>query len=178
MRVLYYSLIILAFTSCATKKYTKANLLPKGIKSATEEVYNVSDTERKLVHKKEMVFTKNGRIKFSQTVDSGGKLLQTTEKKLWFTVERYPEKDSYYCKTRWKPDQRERISCYTQKQYKQNESIYHYNKNGSIDKIVDNFDTFNTRQFHYVNDELSKIVVTGKDNILMDVLLIKCLLKD
>lgn len=178
MRVFYYSLIILAFTSCATKKYTKANLLPKGIKSATEEVYNVSDTERKLVHKKEMVFTKNGRIKFSQTVDSGGKVLQTTEKKLWFTVERYPEKDSYYCKTRWKPDQRERISCYTQKQYKQNESIYHYNKNGSIDKIVDNFDTFNTRQFHYVNDELSKIVVTGKDNILMDVLLIKCLSQD
>ena len=98
--------------------------------------------------------------------------------RLFHTVERYPDKDSYYCKTRWKPNQRERISCYTQKQYKQNESIYHYNKNGSIDKIVENFETFNTRQFHYANDELSKIVVTGKDNQKIDELLIKCISKD
>lgn len=178
MKVLYYSLFLLAFTSCATKKYTKANLLPKGIKSATEEVYDVSDNKRKLVHKKVMVFTKNGRIKSSKTIDSEGNLLQSTQKKLWYTVERYPDKDSYYCKTRWKPGQRERISCYTQKQYKQNEGIYHYNNDGSIDKTVDNFDTFNTHQFHYANDELSKIVVTGKDNELIDELLIECLSKD
>ena len=178
MKFISFSILFLALTSCATKKYTKANLLPKGIKSATEEVYDVSNGQRNLLHKKEMVFTKNGRIKSSKTTDSGGKLLQTTEKKLWFTVERYPDKDSYYCKTRWKPNQRERISCYTQKQYKQNESIYHYNKNGSIDKIVDNFDTFNTRQFYYANDELSKIVVTGKDNQKIDELSIKCISKD
>ena len=178
MRVLCFSILCLALTSCATKKYTKANLLPKGIKSATEEIYDVSNGQRKLLQKKEMVFTKNGRIKASKTVDSDGKLLQTTEKKLWFTVERYPDKDSYYCKTRWKPNQRERISCYTQKQYKQNESIYYYNKNGSIDKIVDNFETFNTSQFHYANDELSKIVVTEKDNQMIDELSIKCHSKD
>lgn len=178
MKFLCFSILLLALTSCATKKYTKANLLPKGIKSATEEVYDVSKGQKELLRKKEMIFTKNGRIKSSKTVDSNGKLLQTTEKKLWFTVERYPDKDSYYCKTRWKPNQRERISCYTQKQYKQNESIYHYNKNGSIDKIVENFKTFNTRQFHYSNDELSKIVVTGKDNQKIDELLIKCISKD
>jgi len=178
MRVLHYSLFFLALTSCATKKYTKANLLPKGIKSATEEVYDVSDGQKNLLRKKEMIFTKNGRIKSSKTVDSGGNLLQTTEKKLWFTVERYPGKDSYYCKTRWKLNQRERISCYTQKQYKQDESIYHYNKNGSIDKIVDNFDTFNTRQFHYKNDELFKIIITGQDNKVIDELSIECILKD
>lgn len=178
MRILCFSILFLALTSCATKKYTKANLLPKGIKSATEEIYDFSNGQRKLLRKKEMIFTKNGRIKSSKTVDSGGNLLQTTEKKLWFTVERYPDKDSYYCKTRWKPKQRERISCYTQKQYKQNESIFHYNKNGSIKMIVDNFDTFNTSQFHYTNDELSKIVVTGKDNKLIDELTVECISKD
>lgn len=178
MKFISFSILFLALTSCATKKYTKANLLPKDIKSATEEVYEVTNGQKKLLYKKEIVFTKNGRIKSSKTVDSNGNLLQTTEKKLWFTVERHPNKDSYYCKTRWKPDQRERISCYTQKQYKQNESIYHYNKNGSINKIVDNFETFNTRQFHYANNELSKIVVTGKDNQLIDELSIECLSKD
>lgn len=178
MRILCFSILFLALTSCATKKYTKANLLPKGIKSATEEIYDVSNGRKEFLRKKEIIFTKNGRIKSSKTVDSDGNLLQTTEKKLWFTVERYPDKDSYYCKTRWKPNQRERISCYTQKQYKQNESIYHYNNNGSIDKIVDNFETFNTRQFHYTNNELSKIVISGKDNKLIDEISIECTSKD
>ena len=164
--------------ACATKKYTKAHLLPEGIKSATEEIYDTSNNQKKLLHKKELTFTKNGRIKYSKTFDSNGNLLQETEKKLWFTVERYPDKDSYYCKTRWKPNQRERISCYTKKRYKQNESIYHYNKNGSIDKIADNFETFNTRQFHYSNNELSKIVITGKDNKPIDELFINCIEKD
>ncbi len=178
MKVLYLSLLFLALTSCATKKYTKANLLPQGIKSATQEVYELTNGEKKLLYKKEMVFTKNGRIKTSKTLDSNGNLLQTTEKKLWFTVERYPDKDSYYCKTRWKPKQRERISCYTKKQYKQNESIYHYNKNGSINKIVDNFDTFHTSEFHYTNGELSNIVITGKDNKIIEKLSIHCISKD
>ena len=178
MRVVYFVFTFLLLTSCATKNYTKANLLPDGLKSATEEVYDTSNNQKKLLHKKEMTFTKNGRIKYSKTFDSNGKLLQETEKKLWFTVERYPDKDSYYCKTRWKPNQRERISCYTKKQYKQNESIYHYNKNGSIDKIADNFETFNTRQFHYSDNELSKIVITGKDNKTIDELSINCIEKD
>ncbi len=178
MRVLYFAFTFLLLASCATKKYTKANLLPDGLKSATEKVYDTSNNQKKLLHKKEMTFTKNGRIKYSKTFDSNGNLLQETEKKLWFTVERYPDKDSYYCKTRWKPNQRERISCYTKKQYKQNESIYHYNKNGSIDKIADNFETFNTRQFHYSDNELSKIVITGKDNKTIDELSINCIEKD
>ncbi|MFC4162789.1 hypothetical protein ACFOWU_03930 [Epilithonimonas zeae] len=178
MRVLYVILFILFLQACTTKKYTKAHLLPEDIKSATEEIYDTSNNQKKLLHKKELTFTKNGRIKYSKTFDSNGNLLQETEKKLWFTVERYPDKDSYYCKTRWKPNQRERISCYTKKQYKQNESIYHYNKNGSIDKIADNFETFNTRQFHYSNNELYKIVITGKDNKPIDELSISCIEKD
>ena len=64
------------------QKYTKANLLPEEIKSATEEIYEIIDGHKNLLHKKEMVFTKNDRIKSSKTVDSGGNMLQTTEKKM------------------------------------------------------------------------------------------------
>jgi hypothetical protein len=178
MRVLIFFPLLLAMQSCATKEYTKKQLLPEGIKSATEETYVVVDNQKKLLHKKEMVFTKNGRIKYSKTVDTEGKLLQETQKKLWYTVELYPDKETYYCKTRWKPKQRERISCYTKKQYKQNEAIYHYNADGTIDKIVDNFTTFHTQYFYYTNKERSKIIVRDKNDKLIDEVLIHCETKD
>ena len=178
MRVLFFFILLLTVQSCATKKYTKKRLLPEGIKSATEETYVVVNDQKKLLHKKQMVFTKNGRIKYSKTVDSTGNLLQETKKKLWFVVESYPDKEPYYCKTRWKPKQRERISCYTKKQYKQNEAIYHYNTNGTIDKIVDNFTTFHTQHFYYTNKELSKIVIRDKNDTLIDEVLIHCETKD
>ena len=178
MRILFFIILLLTVQSCATKKYTKKRLLPEGIKSATEEIYVVVDNQKKLLLKKEMVFTKNGRIKHSKTVDSSGSLVQETEKRLWFVVESYPDKEPYYCKTRWKPKQRERISCYTKKQYKQNESIYHYNKDGTIDKIVDNFTTFHTQHFYYTNKELSKIVIRDKNDKLIDEVLVNCMAKD
>lgn len=164
--------------SCATKKDIDKELLPEGIKSATEKKYSLVNNQKKLVSSKEMVFTKNGRIKYSKTVDAAGNLLQETKKKLWFIVEIYPNKDTYYCKTRWKPNQRERISCYTQKKHKQNESIYHYNKDGTINKIVDNFDTFNTQYYYYTNNELSKIITKDNNDKLVDELLISCITKD
>ncbi len=164
--------------SCTSKKYTKIRLLPEGIKSATEEIYVVENNQKKLLQKKEIVFTKNGRIKYSKTVDSLGNLMQETEKKLWFVVEKYPNKEPYYCKTRWKPNQRERISCYTQKQYKQNEAIYHYNTDGTINKIVDNFTTFYTQYYFYTNKKLSKIVTKDKNDTLIDEVLITCETKD
>ena len=178
MRILFFLILLLTVQSCATKKYTTTRLLPAGIKSATEEVYTVAGNQKKLLHKKEMIFTKNGRIKHSKTVDSSGNLLQETEKRLWFVKETYPDKEAYYCKTRWKPRQRERISCYTKKQYKQNESIYHYNQDGTIDKIVDNFTTFHTQHFYYTNKELSKIVITDKEDNLIDEVLVNCMDKD
>jgi hypothetical protein len=178
MRVLFFFILLLAVQSCATKKYTKKQLLPEGIKSATEEIYVVVNNQKKLLHKKQMVFTRNGRIKHSKTVDAAGNLLQETEKRLWFVVESYPDREPYYCKTRWKPKQRERISCYTKKQYKQNEAIYHYNTDGTIDKIVDNFTTFNTQYFYYTNKELSKIVIRDKNDKLIDEVLINCVTKD
>jgi hypothetical protein len=178
MRVLFYLILLFTVQSCTTKKYSKKELLPEGIKSATEEIYVVVNDQKKLLQKKEMVFTKNGRIKYSKTVDAQGNLLQETEKKLWYVIERYPDREPYYCKTRWKPGQRERISCYTKKQYKQNEAIYHYNKDGTINKIVDNFTTFNTQYFYYTNKELSKIVVKDKNDNLIDEILISCETKD
>jgi hypothetical protein len=153
-------------------------MLPDGIKSATEEKYITENNQKKLLYKKEMIFTKNGRIKYSKTVDSLGHLLQETEKRLWFVVEKYPNKEPYYCKTRWKTKNRERISCYTKKQYKQNEAIYYYNCDGTINKIVDNFTTFNTQYFYYNNNELSKIIIKDKNEKVIDEILIHCEAKD
>ena len=93
-------------------------------------------------------------------------------------VEIYPDKEAYYCKTRWKPKQRERISCYTKKQYKQNEAIYHYNTDGTIAKIVDHFAPFHTRYFYYTNKERSKIVIRDKNEALIDEILLHCVTKD
>ena len=138
MRILCFLLLLFTIQSCATKKYTKAHLLSDGIKSATEETYNVNNNQKKLLQKKEITF-KSGRIKHSKTFDSSGNILQETNKKMWFTEELYPDKETLYLKTRWKPNRRERISTYLKKQDKQSESIYHYNKDGSINKIVDNF---------------------------------------
>lgn len=178
MRVLFLILLLFLFQSCATKKYSKTQLLPDGIKSATEEIYVVVNNQKTLLQKKEMVFTRNGRIKYSKTVDAAGNLLQETEKRLWFIVEFYPDREPYYCKTRWKPKKRERISCYTKKQYKENEAIYHYNLDGTIEKIVDNFTTFDTQYFYYTNNELSKIIIRDKKETLIDEIVISCESKD
>lgn len=178
MRVLLFFILLLTLQSCATKKYTKTRLLPEGIKSATEEIYVVANNQKTLLQKKQMMFTKNGRIKYSKTVDAAGNLMQETQKKLWFVVESYPDRERYYCKTRWKPNQRERISCYTQKQHKQNEAIYHYNSDGTINKIVDNFTTFHTQYFYYKNKELSKIITKDKNNNPIDEVVVKCETKD
>jgi hypothetical protein len=178
MRALLFLILFLALQSCATKKDSTKLLLPDGIKSLTEEIYLLVNNEKTLLSKKKMVFTKNGRIKHSKTVDSVGNLIQETEKKLWFVVESYTNREPYYCKTRWKPKQRERISCYTKKQYKENESIYHYNEDGTIAKIVDNFTTFHTQHFYYTNKELVKIITVDKNDKLIDEVLISCLAKD
>ena len=177
MRILCFLLLLFTLQSCATKKYTKAHLLSDGIKSATEETYNVTNNQKKLLQKKEITF-KNGRIKHSKTFDSSGKLLQETNKKMWFTEELYPDKETLYRKTRWKPNRRERISTYLKKQDKQSESIYHYNKDGSINKIVDNFSTFQTQHFYYTDNELSKIIIKSKDDKIIDEISVECKEKD
>lgn len=178
MRALLFFILILAVQSCATKKYSEQRLLPEGIKSATEEKYAIANNTKNLLQKKQMIFTKNGRIKYSKTVDASGNLIQETKKKLWFIVELYPDKEPYYCKTRWKPNQRERISCYTRKRYKQNEAIYHYNSDGTIAKIVDHFTPFYTQYFYYTKNELSKIIIKDQNETLIDEIAIQCAAKD
>ncbi|WP_139256898.1 hypothetical protein [Flavobacterium granuli] len=178
MKFLRFFILLLTVASCATKKYIDKQGLAKGIKSATEETYVVVDDQKRLVHQKQMIFTRNGRIKYSKTVDASGHLVQETKKKLWFVVEIYPDKEAYYCKTRWKPKQRERISCYTKKRYKQNESVYHYNTDGTIAKIVDHFAPFHKAYFYYTNKERSKIVIRDKNEALIDEVLLYCVTKD
>lgn len=177
MRILCFLLLLFTLQSCATKKYTKAHLLSDGIKSATEETYNVNNNQKKLSQKKEITF-KSGRIKHSKTFDSSGNILQETNKKMWFTEELYPDKETLYRKTRWKTNRRERISTYLKKQDKKSESIYHYNKDGSINKIVDNFSTFQTQHFYYTDNELSKIEITSKEGKVVDEISIDCKEKD
>ncbi|WP_418262663.1 hypothetical protein [Flavobacterium faecale] len=178
MKVFLLFMLCLTIPSCATKKYTDIRQLPDGIKSTIEEKYEVVNSQKKLLYKKEQLFTKNGRIKYSKTLGPSGNIIQETEKKLWFVVEKYPDKESYYCKTRWKPKQRERISCYTRKQHKQNEAIYHYNTDGTIAKIVDNFTTFYTHYYYYINNELNKIIIKDKNDKLVDEIIISCITKD
>jgi hypothetical protein len=178
MKILLFITLCIWFQSCATKKYINIRQLPEGIQSAVEEKFELVNNQNKLLHKKQIIFTRNGRVKYSKTVDESGILLQETKKRLWFIVESYPDKETYYCKTRWKPNQRERISCYTRKQFKQNEAIYHYNSDGTIKKIVDNFTTFHSQFFYYTNDELSKIIIRDKNGQIIDELLISCRAKD
>lgn len=178
MRILLFIFLVVTMQSCATKKDTKKRLLPEGIKSATEEKYEVVGNQKKLLFKKEMVFTKNGRIKYSKTVDGSGKLLQETKKKLWFVEETYPDKEKLYRKTRWKPKQRERISTYAKKRDKESESIYHYNKDGTVAKIVDNFKSFQTQYFQYSDNGLTKIVMKDKEDKIIDEVVVKCEKKD
>lgn len=178
MRILLFIVLFVTMQSCATKKDTKKRLLPEGIKSATEERYEVVGNQKKLLWRKEMVFTKNGRIKSSKTVDASGKVVQETEKKLWFVEEIYPDKEKLYRKTRWKPNRRERISTYEKKQDKTSESIYHYNKDGTVAKIVDHFKSFQTQYFYYSDKELTKIVIKDKDDKLIDEVIVSCIKKD
>lgn len=178
MKKLLFFLFLCILQSCVSKQYLKKHGFSSDIKSLVEETYAIENNQKKLIQTKKLDFTKNGRVKSSKTLDSLGNFIEKTEKRLWFEKRSYPNKLPYYCKTRWKPKQRERISCYTQKQYKQNEIIVYYTQNGLIDKIVDNFSTFYTHQYQYTNGQLSKIVVTDKDNNLVNTIKVECLSKD
>lgn len=178
MKKLLFCFLIYLLQSCASKQYLKKHGFSGEITRIIEKTYVIENNQKKLLYTKTLNFTKNGRVKTSKTLDSLGNFIEKTEKRLWFEKRSYPNKLPYYCKTRWKPKQRERISCYTQKQYKQNEVIAHYTKNGLIDKIVDNFSTFHTHQYQYTNSELTKIIVTDKDSNLVNTIKVKCLYKD
>ena len=178
IRFLFFVIVIFKLQSCTTRKYYEKQLLPKGIKSLVKEIYSVENNQKELLQRKQLILTKNGRIKTSKTWDASGVLIQENEKRLWFVKESNIGLEPYYCKTRWKPNRRERISCYSQKKHKQNEAIYHYNTDGTIAKIADNFTTFYTQYYYYTSNELSKIVTKDKNNNLIDEVQINCEIKD
>jgi len=157
--------------------FEKHNL--KEAKHITEQRLLISKNQDSvLLTEKHLNFTKNGRVESSYTLDKNKDTIQTTEKKLFFEKQTYPDLPNYYCKTRWKTKHRERISCYSQKKYKQNEKIVYYSKNGKILKQVDNFKTFNTHFYNYNNETLESIVIKDKAGILLDSITVSCLKTD
>lgn len=165
--------------SCVSVPYLDQHQYQGKVKHLIENIYDMSHGQKKLITRSTYTFTKNGRVKFSQTFDANNNVIITKEKKMWFVKQSFPDKEPYYCKTRWKTHNRERISCYTQKQYKQNQSIYYYHDDGLIAKIEEDFSTFNTQYYHYNSkNELSVISIKDQQNQLIDSVLVNCLSKD
>ena len=179
-KVIKYIVFFLVIQSCATKKYVDKEQLKGSISNITEITYSIENDTKQLVTRKEMQLTKNGRIKYSETFNANNERIETTEKKLFFEKKSFPNKEAYYCKTRWKPGQRERISCYTQKQYKENEIIVHYKKDGTIDFIKDNFTNFHTYGYRYgeKDKQLQSIITLDKKAQHVEQVSLGCLTKD
>jgi len=177
----YYSLFyLIIMQSCASVSFIKKHHLNiDNLKTLTVETYSTIDSTKVIKKKTDYTFTKKGRVIFAQSFNKNEDLLVTEEKKLWFTKKSFPDEEPHYCKTRWKPNNRERISCYSQKRYKQNEGIYHYNKNGSISKVADNFTSFYIHNYYYNSSgSLSKIEIKDKNGSLVDEVMVKCLAMD
>jgi hypothetical protein len=178
LRFFCLSLFLLCL-SCVSVPYLDQHQLRGPVKQLTESIYNVSNGNKTLLTRSIYAFTKNGRVRFSKTYDANDNVLVTKEKKLWFVKQSFPDREPYYCKIRWKTHNRERISCYTQKQYKQNQSIYYYHDDGSIAKIEEDFSTFNTQYYHYNSEhELKAISIKDKEGSLLDSILVNCESKD
>jgi hypothetical protein len=182
LKVFKYLITLLLISSCATKRFVKKEQLQGHISEISETTYGIENAEKVLFKKKIISLTKNGRIKFSKTYNANGELIETIEKKLFFNKKSFPDKAAYYCKTRWKSGNKERISCYSQKKYKQNEIIVQYNKEGSIANIKDNFSSFYTHIFNYSNvkknNELLNIITLDNKENLVEKTIITCIAKD
>ena len=171
--------LVLLLSSCVSVPYLDKHQIKGNVKTLTETIYDASNDDSALLKKTNYEFTKNGRVKYAQTVDATSDVIVTKHKKLWFTKQSYPDREPYYCKTRWKPQNRERISCYTQKQYKQNQSIYYYHDDGSIAKIEEDFSIFFTQYYYYDSKkELTAISIKDKQGKLIDSINVRCLGKD
>ncbi|MHA7944417.1 hypothetical protein ACJOV8_015170 [Formosa sp. 3Alg 14/1] len=174
---IYLGLFIL-LQSCSSISYFKKNDL-QGVNTMDEHTYFLNTAGDSILLKEQYFeFTKNGRVEYSYTLNADQDTIQTTEKKLFFDKQTFPDLPNYYCKTRWKTNQRERISCYSQKKHKQNEKIVHYSKTGKILKSVDHFKTFNTHYYNYKNGDLQSIVIKDKSDKVLDSIFTKCLKTD
>ncbi|MGM5470353.1 hypothetical protein ACS386_08745 [Flavobacteriaceae bacterium LMO-SS05] len=180
-RYLYYlslTLIVLSY-SCVSVPYLDQHRYKGPVEHLTETTYSIHNGQPALLSMSAYEFTKNGRVKFAQTFDAHNQMRVTKEKKLWFVKQSFPDREPYYCKTRWKTHNRERISCYTQKQYKQNQFIYYYHDDGSIAKIEEDYSNFQTQYYHYnTNQDLAAISIKDKNGVLIDSVLVTCKSKD
>ena len=175
-----YTALFIMLQSCSSVSYFKKNDLHEVNSMIEKTIFLSTSGDSTVIKEQHFEFTKNGRTQSSFTLNEEKDTIQTTEKKLFFVKQTYPDLPNYYCKTRWKTKNRERISCYSQKKYKQNEKIVHYSKDGKILKQVDNFKTFNTQYYNYDNNnnDLQSIVIKNKDEKLVDSIAIKCLKTD
>lgn len=178
--VLKYILLLALVQSCATKKYVNKKQLTGDIKSITKTTYLETNGNKKLVETTKMQLTNNGRINYAEVYNAENTRIETIEKKLFFNKRSFPNKEAYYCKTRWKPKQRERISCYTRKQYKVNEYIAYYNPDGTLNKTEDNFTDFKTRLYNYnaKTNLLETIIVLNKAKDTINTVQLQCLKMD
>ncbi len=172
-------MFIILCCSCVSVPYLDQHLYQGDIKQLTETTYLIDNGHPSILNKSTFKFTKNGRVSYAQTFDADNNVIITKEKKLWFVKQSFPDREPYYCKTRWKTQDRERISCYTQKQFKQNQSIYYYNDDSSIAKIEEDYSSFVTQYYHYnLQKELAAISIKDKSGVLLDSVLVTCKSKD
>lgn len=173
---------VLIVSSCASKKLIQKLQLQGDISTIKETTYAVENGNKKQIEQQYIELTKNGRVKYSETFNENNELIETVEKKLFFNKKSFPNKEPYYCKTRWKFYKKERISCYSQKTDKQNEIIVQYYKDGTINHITDNFTTFNKYIYEYdttiKSDTLLTIITLDKDRKEKEKTTIRCLEKD
>ncbi|MBP1841076.1 hypothetical protein [Formosa algae] len=173
------TVILLIMQSCASVPYVSKHNLQGPIKSMEVRSFVFqNDKDSLLLQKQDLVFTKAGRVQHSVTTSANNDTLQTTEKKLFFEKQIFPDLPNYYCKTRWKTNQRERISCYSQKKHKQNEKIMYYGNDGRILKRKDQFTTFNTYDYFYDEAVLKSIAIKTKSGTTIDTIQFKCLNRD
>ncbi|MUU78435.1 hypothetical protein [Winogradskyella endarachnes] len=181
-KVLKYITFVLILSSCASKKLVQKLQLQSDISKIKETTYAIENGNKTQIELKHIELTKNGRVKYSETFNEKNDLIETVEKKLFFNKKSFPNKEPYYCKTRWKFNQKERISCYSQKTDKQNEIIVQYNKDGTVKHITDNFTTFNKYIYRYgttiKSDTLLTIITLNKDRKETEKTTLRCLEKD
>ncbi|WP_299779408.1 hypothetical protein [uncultured Formosa sp.] len=180
VKLLSVFIILIIIQSCASVTYVKKHNLNKDIKSMDVCTYFINRIgDSLLLKQKHIEFTKNGRVKLSTTLNTDKDTVQITEKKLFFEKQMVPGLPHYYCKTRWKTNCRERISCYSQKKDKQNEKIMFYANDGRILKHIDNFITFNSYEYTYnKEDKLRCITLKNESGKYIDSIMVKCLKTD
>ncbi|OIQ30297.1 MAG: hypothetical protein BM564_02690 [Bacteroidetes bacterium MedPE-SWsnd-G2] len=149
MKIIPIILVMAFCVSCSSVPYTSVNGIKANPTSMTIENYLLSSSDSILQSYQTLNFNSRGKIVSSIKRDTNDSLMSKTERRTWFVKKEYPNVLPQYCKTRFKPNHRERKSCYTQKKHKENEEIVHYNNLDQIIKVEDNFTNYTTSYYVY-----------------------------